>query len=115
MKRAADRLIEPLVRHGVDRVFHVPGESCLGVLDGLADGSPPVTADMSAATCRHESAAGVMARADACLTEGALRQALACGRAAVLAVRARLEHASAAAHGRTAASPAPGAARGLRA
>ncbi|ABM57752.1 thiamine pyrophosphate-binding protein [Verminephrobacter eiseniae] len=86
-----------LVRHGVERIFHVPGESCLSVLDGLADGSPPVTADMSAATCRHESAAGVLALADACLTEGALRQALACGRAAVLAVRARLEHVSAAA------------------
>src|SRR6218665_1832632 len=55
-----------LVRHGVERIFHVPGESCLSVLDGLADGSPPVTADMSAATCRHESAAGVLALADAC-------------------------------------------------
>ena len=97
MKRAADRLIETLVRHGVDRIFRVPGESCLSVLDGLADGSLLATADMSAATCRHESAAGFMALADARLTEGALRQALACGRAAVVAVRARLEHVSAAA------------------
>jgi acetolactate synthase-1/2/3 large subunit len=36
MKRAADLLVDTLALHGVDRVFCVPGESYLSVLDGLA-------------------------------------------------------------------------------
>jgi acetolactate synthase-1/2/3 large subunit len=63
MKRAADLLIDTLVLHGVDRVFCVPGESYLSVLDGLAGRT-----DIAAVTCRHESGAGFMALADARLT-----------------------------------------------
>jgi acetolactate synthase-1/2/3 large subunit len=63
MKRAADVLIQTLVQQGVDRIFCVPGESYLSVLDGLAD-----TAEVSVVTCRHESGAGFMAIADARLT-----------------------------------------------
>ena len=60
MKRAADLLIDTLVAHGVDRVFCVPGESYLSVLDGLAGRT-----DIGAVTARHESGAGFMALADA--------------------------------------------------
>lgn len=63
MRRAADLLIDTLVLHGVDRVFCVPGESYLSVLDGL---SQHPTVDV--VTCRHESGAGFMALADARLT-----------------------------------------------
>ena len=34
---AARRLVETLVMNGIDRVFCVPGESYLAVLDALAD------------------------------------------------------------------------------
>ena len=34
---AARRLVDTLVMNGVDKVFCVPGESYLAVLDGLAD------------------------------------------------------------------------------
>ena len=34
-KRAADILVECLSQHGVDRLFLVPGESYLSVLDSL--------------------------------------------------------------------------------
>jgi len=63
MKRAADLLVDTLVAHGVDRVFCVPGESYLSVLDGLAG-----RADIAAVTARHESGAGFMALADARLS-----------------------------------------------
>ncbi|MCD0503045.1 thiamine pyrophosphate-dependent enzyme [Bordetella petrii] len=63
MKRAADLLIDTLVAHGVDRVFCVPGESYLSVLDGLSGRE-----DIAAVTARHESGAGFMALADARLT-----------------------------------------------
>ncbi|GAB1576093.1 thiamine pyrophosphate-dependent enzyme [Bordetella petrii] len=63
MRRAADLLIDTLAAHGVDRVFCVPGESYLSVLDGLAG-----RADVAAVTARHESGAGFMALADARLT-----------------------------------------------
>ncbi|WP_414474820.1 thiamine pyrophosphate-dependent enzyme [Microvirga sp. M2] len=63
MRRAADLLIDTLILHGVDRVFCVPGESYLSVLDGFAESS---TVDV--VTCRHESGAGFMALADARLT-----------------------------------------------
>ena len=49
--------------HGIDRVFLVPGESYLGILDALYD-FPAI----DAVTCRHESGAGFMALADARLT-----------------------------------------------
>ncbi len=52
-----------LVSHGVDRVFQVPGESYIGLLDALAD-FPQV----DLVTCRHEAGAGFMACADGRLT-----------------------------------------------
>jgi acetolactate synthase-1/2/3 large subunit len=63
MPRAADLLLDCLVRHGVDRAFCVPGESFLAALDAAAD-----RADIAFVTCRHEGGAGLMALADAKLT-----------------------------------------------
>ena len=48
---------------GIDRVFLVPGESYLGILDALAD-----FPGIDVVTCRHESGAGFMACADGRLT-----------------------------------------------
>lgn len=59
---AAQLLVATLEAHGVDRVFCVPGESYLAVLDALY-GRP-----IEVVTCRHESGAGFMAVADAKLT-----------------------------------------------
>ena len=53
-----------LRRLDVDRVFCVPGESYLPVLDALAD-EPAI----DLVTCRHESGAGLMAVADAKMTD----------------------------------------------
>ncbi len=61
-RSAAELLVATLERHGVDRVFCVPGESYLTVLDALY-GRP-----IEVITCRHESGAGFMAVADAKLT-----------------------------------------------
>ena len=58
--RAAERLVETLERHAVDRVFCVPGESYIAVLDALHD-----SAAVQVVTCRHEGGAGLMAVADA--------------------------------------------------
>lgn len=63
MKRAADLLVETLALHGVNRVFCVPGESYLSVLDALSQQGAIETV-----TCRHEGGAGFMALADARLT-----------------------------------------------
>ena len=63
MKRAADLLVETLALHGVNRVFCVPGESYLSVLDALSQRD-----DIETVTCRHEGGAGFMALADARLT-----------------------------------------------
>jgi acetolactate synthase-1/2/3 large subunit len=63
MRRAADLLIDTLILHGVDRVFCVPGESYLSVLDGFSH-----RPEVDVVTCRHESGAGFMALADARLT-----------------------------------------------
>jgi acetolactate synthase-1/2/3 large subunit len=59
---AAGLLVAELEAHGVDRVFCVPGESYLAVLDALY-GRP-----VEVITCRHEGGAGFMAVADAKLT-----------------------------------------------
>jgi acetolactate synthase-1/2/3 large subunit len=48
---------------GIDRVFLVPGESYLGLLDALND-----FPDIDVVTCRHEAGAGFMACADGRLT-----------------------------------------------
>ena len=62
MARAADLLAECLAAQGFDRLFCVPGESYLALLDALM-GSPVETV-----VCRHEGGAGLMAVADAKLT-----------------------------------------------
>ena len=62
-RSAAVAVVESLTRHGVDRVFCVPGESYLAVLDALYD-----QPDIQVVTCRHESGAGFAAVADAKLT-----------------------------------------------
>ncbi|MAO55810.1 MAG: acetolactate synthase [Rhodospirillaceae bacterium] len=65
MKRAADVLVDTMVGHGVDRVFCVPGESYLSVLDAMHGRN-----EVQVVACRHEGGAGFMAVADAKLTGG---------------------------------------------
>ena len=62
-RTAAQNLVDTLARGGVDRVFCVPGESYLAVLDALYD-----HAEIQTVCCRHESGAGFMAVADAKIT-----------------------------------------------
>ncbi len=62
---AARVLVEGLRQHAVDRVFCVPGESYLPVLDALYG-----EASIQVITCRHEGGAGFMAVADAKMTGG---------------------------------------------
>src|SRR5436190_221305 len=62
-RRAADLIVDCLAAHGVDRVFCVPGESYLAVLDALHDSNAIETI-----VCRHESGAGFMAVGDAKIT-----------------------------------------------
>jgi acetolactate synthase-1/2/3 large subunit len=63
-KRSAARvLVESLQARKVDRVFCVPGESYLSVLDALVDAP-----DIQVVACRHEGGAGFMAVADAKLS-----------------------------------------------
>ncbi len=62
-RRAADLLVDCLVAHGVDRVFCVPGESYLAVLDALVDRE-----EIDVVVARHEGGAGFMGVADAKLT-----------------------------------------------
>jgi acetolactate synthase-1/2/3 large subunit len=56
-------LLQVLATAGVDRLFLVPGESYLGLLDALLD-----FPQFDVVTCRHEGGAGFMALADARLT-----------------------------------------------
>ena len=60
--RAADLIVKCLEAHGIERVYCVPGESYLALLDALYD-SP-----IKIIICRHESGAGFMAVAEARLT-----------------------------------------------
>jgi acetolactate synthase I/II/III large subunit len=60
--RAADLIVKSLEAHGVERVYCVPGESYLALLDALHDSSIKVI------VCRHEGGAGFMACAEAKLT-----------------------------------------------
>ncbi|HWK64483.1 MAG TPA: thiamine pyrophosphate-binding protein [Rhizobiaceae bacterium] len=62
MRLAGHLLVDQLAIHGVGRVFCVPGESYLAVLDGLHDSA------IETIVCRHESGAGMMAEATARLT-----------------------------------------------
>ena len=62
--RAGGRiLVDALRLHGVDRLFCVPGESYLDVLDALYD-----TPQIAAIVAKHEGAAANMAEADGKLT-----------------------------------------------
>lgn len=56
-------LVDQLVAQGCDRIFTVPGESFLAVLDALVD-----TPAIDVVTCRHEGGAAFMACADGTLT-----------------------------------------------
>ncbi|MBI2719657.1 MAG: acetolactate synthase [Rhizobiales bacterium] len=60
--RAADVIVKSLEAHGVSRVYCVPGESYLALLDALYGSTVEVI------VCRHESGAGFMAVAEAKLT-----------------------------------------------
>ncbi|MBN3810740.1 thiamine pyrophosphate-binding protein [Paraburkholderia sp. Ac-20347] len=57
-------VVDALVANGVERVFCVPGESYLAVLDALAD----ETSRIDTLVCRHEAAAANMAEAVGKLT-----------------------------------------------
>ena len=57
-------LVDALITHGVDRVFSVPGESFLAVLDMLYD----ETERIRTIVCRHEAGAANMAEATGKLT-----------------------------------------------
>ncbi|MBX9803411.1 MAG: thiamine pyrophosphate-binding protein [Caulobacteraceae bacterium] len=61
---AARRIVDTLVMNGIDRVFCVPGESYLAVLDALAD----VRDKIQVIACRHEAGAANMAEAYGKLT-----------------------------------------------
>src|SRR3954469_6817373 len=60
---AAHAMLSALACNGIDRVFLVPGESYLGLLDALND-----FPEIDVVTCRHEAGAGFMACADGRLT-----------------------------------------------
>jgi acetolactate synthase-1/2/3 large subunit len=57
-------LLSVFAANGIDRVFQVPGESYIGILDALAD-----FPSIDVVTCRHEAGAGFMACADGRLTQ----------------------------------------------
>ncbi len=63
MTHGGKLLIDQLAAHGVRRLFEVPGESFLAVLDGLCD-----TPEIRTVICRHEGAAAMMAEATGKLT-----------------------------------------------
>ena len=57
-KSAGHVVVDSLIAHGVKRVYVVPGESFLDVLDGLHDSA------IETVVCRHEGGAAYMAEAD---------------------------------------------------
>lgn len=63
MATVGQLIVETLAAHRIDRVFCVPGESYLGLLDPLFGRN-----DIDTVVCRHEAGAGFMALADARLT-----------------------------------------------
>lgn len=63
LKTGAQLLVEVLRANAVDRVFCVPGESYLAVLDALHD-----TGDIETVICRQEGGVAMMAEADGKLT-----------------------------------------------
>ncbi|WP_292665430.1 thiamine pyrophosphate-binding protein, partial [Mesorhizobium sp.] len=62
MKKGSDLLIAALENEGVDRIFGVPGEENLDVLESLR------TSRIELITTRHEQAAGFMAATHGRLT-----------------------------------------------
>jgi len=56
-------LLKVFTANGIDRVFLVPGESYVGILDALID-----FPEIDVVTCRHEGGAGFMGVADGRLT-----------------------------------------------
>lgn len=56
-------IVRSLAQHGVSRVFCVPGESYLDVLDGLHDSA------IQTVICRHEGGAAYMAEAEGKMSE----------------------------------------------
>ena len=62
MKETGSLLVEILENQKVERVFCVPGESYLSVMNGLQDTS------IETVLCKHEGAASIMAEADGKLT-----------------------------------------------
>lgn len=62
-RTAASLLVDCLVEQGTDRIFTVPGESFLPVLDALAD-----CAAIQTVTCRQEGGVSFMACADGSMT-----------------------------------------------
>jgi acetolactate synthase-1/2/3 large subunit len=58
-KSSAHAFLSVLVQHGIDRIFQVPGESYIGLLDAVVD-----FPQIDLVTCRHEAGAGFMACAD---------------------------------------------------
>jgi acetolactate synthase-1/2/3 large subunit len=63
MTTTSHALLSVFQNHGIDRVFLVPGESYLGIMDALCD-FPAI----DVVTCRHEAGAGFMAVTDGRLT-----------------------------------------------
>ena len=63
MTTSSHALLSVFQAHGIDRVFLVPGESYLGILDALYD-----FPGIDVVTCRHEAGAGFMAVTDGRLT-----------------------------------------------
>ncbi|MEO1731358.1 MAG: thiamine pyrophosphate-binding protein [Pseudomonadota bacterium] len=64
-RSAAELLVDCLTEQGCERIFTVPGESFLAVLDALHERS-----DIDTVTCRQEGGAAFMACADGALSAG---------------------------------------------
>ncbi|MEO1488416.1 MAG: thiamine pyrophosphate-dependent enzyme, partial [Pseudomonadota bacterium] len=67
-KSAARLLVDCLVEQGVERIFTVPGESFLAVLDALHEQGGEDGGGIETITCRQEGGAAFMACADGALS-----------------------------------------------
>lgn len=63
LNTSSHALLSVFAANGIDRIFQVPGESFIGILDALGD-----FPSIDVVTCRHEAGAGFMACADGRLT-----------------------------------------------